>query len=65
MKIEELVALNCDEITSLYRSREISPVEVMRCTLAQIEKVNPLIGALFSIRAEEAMHQAQSLRYER
>lgn len=60
MKLEELVALNCDEITSLYASREVSPVDVMHCTLAQIEKVNPLIGALFSIRAEEAMDQARA-----
>ncbi len=60
MKLEELVALNCDEITSLYASREVSPVDVMHCTLAQIEKVNPAIGALFSIRAEEAMDQARA-----
>lgn len=60
MKIEELVALNCDEITSLYASREVSPVDVMRCTLAQIENVNPLIGALFSVRAEESLEQARA-----
>lgn len=60
MKLEELVALNCEEITSLYASREVSPVDVMHCTLAQIEKVNPTIGALFSIRAQEAMDQARA-----
>jgi len=41
--------------------RELSPVEVMRRTLATIEAVNPLVNAFVAMRAEEAMKEAKEL----
>ena len=59
MSIEELVGMSVGELTGHYATRKLSPVEVLKTTLAHSEAVNPEINALFSIRPEEAMAKAR------
>jgi Asp-tRNA(Asn)/Glu-tRNA(Gln) amidotransferase A subunit family amidase len=47
------------ELARLIRTRQISPVEAMRATLAQIERMNPSINAFMEIRAEAALEEAK------
>ena len=48
------------ELAALIHKRELSPVELMRTTLARIEAVNPRLNALVSLRpAEELLAEAQ------
>jgi amidase/aspartyl-tRNA(Asn)/glutamyl-tRNA(Gln) amidotransferase subunit A len=43
-----------------YARRDFSPVEVMRAILARVETVNPKINALFHIRTEDVLAEAQA-----
>ena len=60
MSIEELVKMSVGELVGAYVARRLSPVEVLKTTLAHAETVNPLINALFCIRPEEAMTAARA-----
>ncbi len=46
------------ELAALMRSRRVSPVEVMKQTLARIERINPTLNAFVTMQAEEAMCSA-------
>ena len=46
------------ELASLIRNREVSPVEVMRATLARIEAGQPILNAFITVAAEQAMEAA-------
>ncbi|MGZ5871421.1 MAG: amidase [Bradyrhizobium sp.] len=59
MSIDELVGMSVGELTGHYATRKLSPVDVLKTTLAHSEAVNPKINALFSIRPEEAMAKAR------
>src|SRR5499427_10921462 len=48
------------ELVSLIRNREISPVEVMRATLARIERSQPTLNAFITVAAEPAMESARA-----
>ena len=50
------------ELAELIRNRDLSPVELMKKTLARIEAVNPVINAFVELRADQAM--AESGRIE-
>ncbi|MFM9966220.1 MAG: amidase family protein [Planctomycetaceae bacterium] len=58
MLIDELVNRSAVELAALIRTRKVSPVEVMRGTLAQIERLNPLLNAFVTVQAEEALCSA-------
>ena len=60
MSIEELVKMSVGELVGAYVARRLSPVEVLKTTLAHAETVNPLINALFCFRPEEAMTAARA-----
>jgi aspartyl-tRNA(Asn)/glutamyl-tRNA(Gln) amidotransferase subunit A len=46
------------------RRKEISPVELTRACLAQIERLNPILNAFITITPEMAMAQARELEAE-
>jgi amidase len=48
-----LVFLDARQLAALLRSRELSAVEIMRAFLAQIERLNPQVNAIVSLRQPE------------
>lgn len=58
MPRDELGFLSALELASLIRTRQVSPVEVMRATLARIERLNPTLNAFVTLQAEEALCSA-------
>lgn len=55
MPNSELELLSAVELAGLIRSRQVSPVEVMRRTLARVERLNPKLNAIVTLQAEEAL----------
>ncbi|MBM3969701.1 MAG: amidase [Planctomycetes bacterium] len=58
MSREELAFGSAVELAAMMRRRTVSPVEVMRATLARIERFNPILNAFVTVQAEEAMCSA-------
>lgn len=54
MSHEEFVFCSAVELAAMMRRRTVSPVEVMRATLARIERFNPVLNAFVTVQAEEA-----------
>lgn len=52
--------LTAQALSSAYRSRELSPVEVMQAALARIPQWEPKINAMYVIDAEGAVAQARA-----
>jgi Asp-tRNAAsn/Glu-tRNAGln amidotransferase A subunit and related amidases len=50
--------LTISELTSMYRARAISPVEVTRSLLAKIERLDPSLHAYVTVCADLALEQA-------
>ena len=48
-------------MVSMVRSRVVSPLELVRAHLEQIERANPRINAFVSVLAEEALAKADQL----
>ncbi|MBI2216764.1 MAG: amidase [Candidatus Rokubacteria bacterium] len=48
------------ELVSLYRRRKVSPLEVTRAVLAQIERVNPDVNAYCTVAADQALRAARA-----
>jgi aspartyl-tRNA(Asn)/glutamyl-tRNA(Gln) amidotransferase subunit A len=48
------------ELAAMIRNREISPVEVMRATLARIERSQPTLNAFITVAADPAMEAARA-----
>lgn len=59
MNIQQLAQIPLAELQRGYQTKDISPVEVVRLSLAQIEAVNNTTHALYGIRADEAMVEAR------
>jgi aspartyl-tRNA(Asn)/glutamyl-tRNA(Gln) amidotransferase subunit A len=55
----DLCALSATELLALYRKKKLSPVEVLRSTLARIEKLNPILNAYCLVDEKQAMAQAK------
>ena len=55
-----LYDLTADELSSAYRTRQVSPVEVTRAVLDRIEAWEPKLHAMFVIDAVGALAQATS-----
>ncbi len=58
MSHKELGYCSAVELAAMMRRRTVSPVEVMRATLARIERFNPALNAFVTVQAEEAMCSA-------
>jgi len=52
---------SAQELTKRIKSKDISPVELMKKTLQRIEAVNPVLNAFVSVRAAQAMDEAKTL----
>ena len=48
------------ELSRLYRSRELSPVEVTDAALARIERLNPKLNTFLTVTADLAREQAKA-----
>ena len=57
---DELCDLSAQELLARYRSRALSPVEVMQSVLARIERWEPRLHATYRLRAEQALAAAQA-----
>ena len=60
----DLAFASIEEIASLYRKRELSPVELTRTMLARIEQLNPKLNAYITVSAELALAQAKKAEGE-
>jgi len=47
------------ELSRLYRSRKVSPLEVMRAVLERLDRVNPLVNAVVTLDREAALREAR------
>jgi aspartyl-tRNA(Asn)/glutamyl-tRNA(Gln) amidotransferase subunit A len=52
------------EIGELLRTRELSPVELTKNSLARIEKLNPTLNAFITVTSESALAQARNAEAE-
>ncbi len=55
MPNDELTRLSGVELAAMIRARKISPVEVTKAVLAQIERHNPALNAIVTMNKEEAL----------
>lgn len=57
----DLVFLPARKLSRLLQSRKLSAVELTRAYLAQIERVNPKVNAIVTLRPEEALEEARAI----
>lgn len=57
---DDLVWLSAYELGTLYRSRDVSPVEVIEAVLDRLDSVNPQINAFVTVTAAEARARAKA-----
>ncbi|RFU65041.1 amidase [Peribacillus glennii] len=55
----ELLYKSIDEIAALYRSKEVSPVEVTEATLELQAELEPKLNAFITVMGEEALQQSR------
>lgn len=56
---DDLAFASAAALAALIRSREVSPVEIMRATLAQIEDSQPVLNAFITVAGDAAMRAAR------
>jgi aspartyl-tRNA(Asn)/glutamyl-tRNA(Gln) amidotransferase subunit A len=61
---EDLCFLSLTEASELVRSRKVSPVELTRACLAQIERLNPRLNAFITVTAAQALSEAKAAEGE-
>ena len=59
MPVSEITSLSATQIAELVRQQSVSPVEVVRAHLAQIERLNPRLNAFVQVDAERALQCAR------
>ena len=59
-RTDELCFLSAVEMSRLLKSRELSATELMQAHLEQIERINPGVNAIVTLRAEAAMDEARN-----
>lgn len=59
MDPDELCYLSATELGRRYRTREISPVEVVEAVLARLERLNPTLNAFCTVTADQARADAR------
>jgi amidase len=57
--ITDLTLAPAVELLRLYRTRKVSPLEVMQATLARIDAVNPRVNAVVTLAREAALREAR------
>lgn len=62
MDIDDLSRLTIAELTAGYRGGRLDPVEVMEVTLAQADRVNGAINALYDLRRDASLEDADASR---
>src|SRR5262245_66434317 len=60
MASNELCWISAAEMVGLFRRRRLSPVEVVRAVLDQMDRLNPTLNAYVTITAEQALRDARS-----
>lgn len=60
MPASDICDLSLDETHRLYRSRSLSPVEVVDACLARIERLNPVLNAFVTLDADGARKAARA-----
>lgn len=60
----DLTALSIGEAGDLVRRKVMSPVELTRACLQQIERLNPALNAFITVTPEEALAQARAAEAE-
>ncbi len=60
----DLVNLTIVEAAEKIRRKQLSPVELTQATLARIEALNPKLGAIITVSAEQAMDAARTAERE-
>ncbi len=60
MDVKMLAHMSLVELQTAYANRQLSPVEVVDVSLAQIAATNDTINALYGVRADEARAEAKS-----
>jgi aspartyl-tRNA(Asn)/glutamyl-tRNA(Gln) amidotransferase subunit A len=55
MTHEDLSYAAAADLSALIRNRQLSPVEIVRSTLARIERVQPVLNAFITVCAEQAL----------
>ena len=58
MALSELLQLGIGETVRMIRTRQLSPVELVRTYLERIEKLNPSLNVYLTVTAEEALAAA-------
>jgi aspartyl-tRNA(Asn)/glutamyl-tRNA(Gln) amidotransferase subunit A len=62
--VSDAVSLSARDLLVLYRSRELSPVEVVAELADRIAELNPLLGAFTTLCLERARREAQAAERE-
>ncbi|ULO09062.1 amidase [Paenibacillus sp. 19GGS1-52] len=55
----DLLYATIDEISGMYRRKEVSPVEVMKATLERLDEVEPQLNAFITVLAEQSLVEAK------
>ncbi|SEB73573.1 amidase [Paenibacillus sp. GP183] len=57
--MDDVLFLSISEVAALYRSKEISPVEVVKLVLRRMEEWEPRLNAFISVLGEQVLDAAQ------
>jgi hypothetical protein len=57
---DDILSLTATELVALYRTKQLSPVEVVIATLERIERLNPIYNAFVFIDAQRALEDARA-----
>ena len=60
----EIVFKSGQELASLIKAREVSPVEAVRAYLERIEALNPKLNAFITVTADHALARARDAQRE-
>src|SRR5262249_60905714 len=60
----DLASLSITELSRLFRSRKLSPVELTKHFLSRIERLNPELNAYLAVAPEVALAQARKAETE-
>ncbi|MGG3468537.1 amidase [Neobacillus pocheonensis] len=57
--LKQLLFKSIEEISNLYRKKEVSPVEITEATLERLQKLEPKLNAFVTVLAEQALVKAK------
>ena len=60
MWADDILSRSAAEIVALYRSKRVSPVEVLTATLDRVDRLDPLYNAFVVIDREGALRDARA-----